>query len=276
MEVTATKPTTVICPACNAQVGHPCTQPTDRSRNPVKFFHYSRIELALEPPTAEVDAVEEILAETKLQPEDFLIEQAAEQQRVESEKILEPEILRHPAELAAELEWQVEVSGSLSFDVHRLCGTVLIPGFRAMHEASCPAVTQGMTAHEREEVRKQRYPTTREENEERQIAWAIARHRRGFSSRPNAKQTLEQATDLLRALGLTPYHVYSEGYAATGERGGATSHGIHWGHTFDDAIARWKAEGGTDAQCLSNAGGRWTYWSCKLFDNLADAQRSFG
>ena len=261
-------PLSVICPACNAQEGQPCTQPTDRSRNPVKFFHYPRVELALEPPTAELQPV--AATDTELQQLLEATELPPEPEKIPDE---EPEILRHPAELAAALEWQVEVSGSLSFDVHRLCGTVLVAGYRAMHEASCPAVTQGMTAHEREEVRKQRYPTTRDENEERQIAWAISAHKRRTGPRRPGD---DRAADLLAALGLKPYSVYSEGYAATGESGGATSHGTHWGRTFDDAIARWKAEGGTDAQYLSNAGGRWTYWGCKLFDNLSDAQRSFG
>lgn len=252
MEATAPKPTTVICPACNAQVGHPCTQPDDRSRHNVKFFHFARLELANNPPEPERDVeLQQLLDDTQLQEE---------------------KILELPEELQPEQQW--EIRGE--FEIHTPCGQVFVPGSRALHEAACPSLTMKLTTEQLAEVRKRPSSVTREENEERQIAWAIARHRRGFSSRPNAKQTLEQATDLLRVLGLTPYHVYSEGYAATGERGGATSHGIHWGHTFADAIARWKAEGGTDAQYLSNAGGRWTYWGCKLFDNLADAQRSFG
>lgn len=31
-----------VCPACNAQVGEPCSQPTDTGRKPVQWSHYSR------------------------------------------------------------------------------------------------------------------------------------------------------------------------------------------------------------------------------------------
>ncbi|QKY79991.1 hypothetical protein PQD13_gp79 [Gordonia phage Clawz] len=32
----------VICPNCNAQPGHPCTQPTDTGRRNVTWFHNAR------------------------------------------------------------------------------------------------------------------------------------------------------------------------------------------------------------------------------------------
>lgn len=35
-----------VCPACNAQPGKPCTQPTDNSRTNVSWLHYARTTLA--------------------------------------------------------------------------------------------------------------------------------------------------------------------------------------------------------------------------------------
>ena len=32
----------VVCPACNAQPGKACTQPTDRARRPVRWTHFAR------------------------------------------------------------------------------------------------------------------------------------------------------------------------------------------------------------------------------------------
>jgi hypothetical protein len=37
-------PIEIVCPACNAQVGYPCTQPTDQIRRPVTWFHLARID----------------------------------------------------------------------------------------------------------------------------------------------------------------------------------------------------------------------------------------
>lgn len=31
-----------VCPACNAQVGKPCTAPTDTGRREVRWYHYAR------------------------------------------------------------------------------------------------------------------------------------------------------------------------------------------------------------------------------------------
>lgn len=35
-------PRDITCPACNAQPGHPCTQPTDNDRRTVTWFHFAR------------------------------------------------------------------------------------------------------------------------------------------------------------------------------------------------------------------------------------------
>lgn len=66
------------------------------------------------------------------------------------------------------------------------------------------------------------------------------------------------------------YPIYMEGYQATGD--GAKAHyvGEGVGNSFLDACRR------------RYVGDVWydpnrnTYWGCRLFDNLEDAQRSFG
>lgn len=35
-------PINVVCPACNAMVGRPCTRPTNTGRVPVAWIHYAR------------------------------------------------------------------------------------------------------------------------------------------------------------------------------------------------------------------------------------------
>jgi hypothetical protein len=41
----------VVCPACNAQPGRPCTAPTINSRRDVKYFHNSREVIAADTPS---------------------------------------------------------------------------------------------------------------------------------------------------------------------------------------------------------------------------------
>jgi hypothetical protein len=40
--VVLTGPIARVCPACQAQPGKPCTQPTENSRRPVTWFHLMR------------------------------------------------------------------------------------------------------------------------------------------------------------------------------------------------------------------------------------------
>ena len=69
------------------------------------------------------------------------------------------------------------------------------------------------------------------------------------------------------------FEVWSEGFAATGERGGAHLLGTASAYTFREACSK-------VAETLSDPGlydsESLTYWACKLFDNVADARRSFG
>jgi hypothetical protein len=64
------------------------------------------------------------------------------------------------------------------------------------------------------------------------------------------------------------YEIWSEGFAATGESAKANFIGSIWGETFIDAC--------------KNSGLKLSsydppiYWGCRLFDNEADARKSFG
>ena len=68
--------------------------------------------------------------------------------------------------------------------------------------------------------------------------------------------------------GLTRFQIWAEGYAATGDSGGAMFLGEVWAKTFKEAC---------DLYFKSDAlykGGR--YWGCRLFPSEEEARRSFG
>jgi hypothetical protein len=71
------------------------------------------------------------------------------------------------------------------------------------------------------------------------------------------------------------WEVWSEGYAATGESGGAVHHGTYLAATFKEAVLCWhdQAEPGTRALIDLE---RLTYWGCRLYPTEAQARRSFG
>ena len=66
------------------------------------------------------------------------------------------------------------------------------------------------------------------------------------------------------------YSIWSEGFAATGERGTAMYHGSASGNNFKEAcINFFKKDQYFDKNCLS-------YWGCALYEDESDARRSFG
>ena len=70
------------------------------------------------------------------------------------------------------------------------------------------------------------------------------------------------------------WHVWIEGYAATGEHGRAQFVGAVHAATFEEACKklhnpRWGNYG-------HDRKGRPTYWACRLYDNEADARKEFG
>lgn len=78
------------------------------------------------------------------------------------------------------------------------------------------------------------------------------------------------------------FSIWSEGYRATGESGGATFHGTYEGDTFRDAVKAWaeslpreKDAAGYVPRELVDL-DELTYWACRLFDNEAEARKAFG
>lgn len=69
------------------------------------------------------------------------------------------------------------------------------------------------------------------------------------------------------------FHIWSEGYRATGESAPAHHHGMALGRTFKDACANYFMT--HDDRHLFDA-DRLTFWGCKLFDNETDARKAFG
>ena len=67
--------------------------------------------------------------------------------------------------------------------------------------------------------------------------------------------------------------VWMEGYACTGERSAARFMGTYQGKTFENACDVWAEEGNNKAYYKNNPP---RYWGCRLFDNEADARKSFG
>lgn len=66
------------------------------------------------------------------------------------------------------------------------------------------------------------------------------------------------------------FEIWSEGYSASGERGSATLHGNVRARDFASACA-WRFQGRPDFDV-----GKLTLYGCRLFDNEAEARRSYG
>lgn len=85
------------------------------------------------------------------------------------------------------------------------------------------------------------------------------------------------------------FEIWMEGYRATGESGTATYEGKWEGETFDDAVKKYVFV--KDLGHLYDKGSRFLprdengimkeevahrIWGCRLFNNEADARKSFG
>ncbi len=87
---------------------------------------------------------------------------------------------------------------------------------------------------------------------------------------------------------LKEYEVWMEGYAATGEQGTATLVGRGTGETFDEAVRDYMSKTPnhgieevtrnrySSEENYNNRKSNWHIWACRLFDNEADARKSFG
>jgi hypothetical protein len=68
--------------------------------------------------------------------------------------------------------------------------------------------------------------------------------------------------------------VWMEGYSATGESAGAHCVGTVEAETLPDAAEKLFADSKWAGYEFNRE--RMTYWGCKIFDNEADARKSFG
>ncbi len=84
------------------------------------------------------------------------------------------------------------------------------------------------------------------------------------------------------------FEIWVEGYAATGEHGTAQMIGTGTGDTFDEAVQdymKWNPKHGikengrgryVSDEAYKNRRSNWNIWGCNLYDNEADARKSFG
>ncbi len=70
------------------------------------------------------------------------------------------------------------------------------------------------------------------------------------------------------------WQIWSEGYAVTGQAGKAHLHGETEAETFNDACLTLAKRDGKFAKYFDPQ--RMTFWGCRLFDNEAEARKSFG
>jgi hypothetical protein len=78
---------------------------------------------------------------------------------------------------------------------------------------------------------------------------------------------------------MTTYQVWSEGYVVTGMESGATLLGTVVADTFDEAVQKvidLTPEENRHFYYKHPEASQWRYWGCRLFDNEADARKSFG
>jgi hypothetical protein len=102
----------------------------------------------------------------------------------------------------------------------------------------------------------------------------------------NEEENSNNANTLLGAV--REFEIWAEGYAATGENGTAQMIGKGFGSTFDEAVKDYMSknpnhgieENGRNRYIseygYKNRRSSWNIWACSLFDNEADARKSFG
>ncbi len=72
------------------------------------------------------------------------------------------------------------------------------------------------------------------------------------------------------------FEIWEEGYVVSGNSGTARFLGKYEGETFIDAVRNWANENPDEKQYLTIEDGKADSWGCRLFDNEADARKSFG
>jgi hypothetical protein len=84
------------------------------------------------------------------------------------------------------------------------------------------------------------------------------------------------------------FEIWAEGYVATGEHQRAIKLAEAFAETFDDAVKHYMdtthnhdvnkvtRKRYTSEEAYQNRRSNWEIWGCMLFDNEADARKSFG
>lgn len=72
------------------------------------------------------------------------------------------------------------------------------------------------------------------------------------------------------------FEIWSEGYIVTGGRGRAVFHGDWEGETFADACQSWADSLPPESRSSYKNVDQPRFWSCRLFDNEADARKAYG
>lgn len=70
------------------------------------------------------------------------------------------------------------------------------------------------------------------------------------------------------------WEIWSEGFRATGDSGGATLHGKEYGTTFRKAVITYASSNPDFDEYFDKKD--MTFWGCRLFDNETEARKSFG
>ena len=76
-------------------------------------------------------------------------------------------------------------------------------------------------------------------------------------------------------MAMKQYEIWTEGYVVTGQSAGASLMGTAKGKDFEDACLNYFDPHDKEHMRYFDP-KRFTYWGCKLFDNQADARKSFG
>lgn len=78
------------------------------------------------------------------------------------------------------------------------------------------------------------------------------------------------------------YEIWTEGFRATAERGGAHYHGTVTANSLDKAVEKLAKKNSSFDKYVSYSpnpkrkGSSYTYWGCRIFDNEEQARKSFG
>lgn len=73
------------------------------------------------------------------------------------------------------------------------------------------------------------------------------------------------------------WEIWSEGYQASGDSGTAVYHDTIEAVSFDEACQKYAdSDPMVKSQMKRHGPGHWTYWACQMFDNEADARKTYG